>query len=41
MRSTTLKPAENTLIARAAVYWGTLILANVACLGLMAMLLFR
>jgi hypothetical protein len=40
MRSTTLKP-ESALIARAATYWGALILANAACLGLMALLFFR
>lgn len=40
MRSTPMKP-ESALIARAAAYWAALILANVACLGLMAMLFFR
>ena len=39
-RSTPLKP-DSALILRAATYWAALILANAACLGLMAMLFFR
>ena len=40
MSAATRKP-ETTLIMQAAAYWGALILANAACLGLMALLLFR
>lgn len=40
MNATTRKP-ESTLIVQAAAYWAALILANVACLGLMALLLFH
>lgn len=41
MRPTPVKADESTLIARAAAYWAALLVANAACLALMAMLLFR
>jgi hypothetical protein len=40
MNATTRKP-ESTLILQATAYWAALVLANLACLGLMALLLFR
>jgi hypothetical protein len=39
-RAAPRKP-ETALIVRAATYWAALAVANAACLGLMAMLLFR
>ena len=41
MRAMTPRKPDNDLIFRAATYWGALLLANVACLGLMALLMFR
>ena len=40
MSSMSRKP-ESTLLVQATAYWAALILANAACLGLMALLLFR
>ncbi len=37
----TIRKLESTLIGQATAYWAALILANVACLGLMALLFFR
>jgi len=39
-RTVTSNP-ESALFVRAATYWAALILANAACLGLMALLFFR